>query len=59
MMIWIILVLYIAYSGIKIYAAMAEMGYILEAKKWKPVILSAQNYEKAAAYKIAVQKFTI
>jgi STE24 endopeptidase len=58
-MIWIILVLYIAYSGIKIYAAMAEMGYILEAKKWKPVILSAQNYEKAAAYKIAVQKFTI
>ena len=48
-MIWIILVLYIAYSGIKIYAAMAEMGYILEAKKWKPVILSAQNHEKAAA----------
>ena len=58
-MVWIVIALYMCYSGIRLYVALLEIGHVKKAKALPPVILSAQNYEKAAEYKIATQKFAL
>jgi STE24 endopeptidase len=50
---------YIVYLLIKLYAAFMEMGFVANARRFKAIILSPANYDKAAAYKIASQKFSI
>ncbi|MDD3344400.1 MAG: M48 family metallopeptidase [Sulfurospirillaceae bacterium] len=50
---------YTLYVLIKIYASIMEIGFVLKAKKNPAIILSAENYRKAAEYKVATQKLSI
>ena len=50
---------YIFYLFLKMYASVLEINYVMKARHLKPIILSAANYEKAAAYKIATQKLSL
>lgn len=54
-----ILGLYCLYLLMKLYAALMEIGFVEKAQRFEPVILSAVNYTKAAAYKIASQKLLL
>ena len=45
-------ILFFIYTLIKIYIAVMEIGYVKEARKSDAVILSSENYIKAADYKI-------
>ncbi len=54
-----ILGLYCLYLLIKLYAALMEIGFVEKAKRFEPIVLSAANYRKAAAYKIASQKLSL
>jgi len=49
-------VLYFVYILTKVYISVMEVGYVARAKYEKPVILTAANYIKAAAYKIAGER---
>ena len=53
------MLVYTVYVLIKIYASVMEIGFVLKAKKNPAVILSAENYTKAAEYKVATQKLSI
>ena len=50
---------YALYSVIKIYAACVEIGFIKKMRQTPAIILSQDNYEKAASYKIANNQLTI
>ncbi len=50
---------YMLYIATKIYASFMEIGFVSKAKKHRAIILSQANYEKAAEYKIATQKWDI
>lgn len=58
-MLEIIILFYTIYIGIKIYASVLEINFVTKARLNKPVILSSENFTKAAAYKIATQKLSI
>lgn len=51
--------IYLIYVLMKIYISFKEISYVSKAKYDKPVILSSENYEKAANYKIASEKMDI
>lgn len=50
---------YTLYVLVKIYASVMEIGFVLKAKKNPAVILSAENFIKAAEYKVATQKLSL
>ncbi|ATB69906.1 protease [Sulfurospirillum diekertiae] len=54
-----IILIYILYLLIKMYAAFMEIGFVTQARILKAIILSPSNYAKAAAYKIASQKLSL
>jgi len=54
-----ILGLYIIYLLMKLYATVMEIGFVTKAQTFSPIILSPNNYVKAAAYKIASQKLAL
>lgn len=58
-MLELIMLFYLVYLIIKLYAAFMEIGYVMKARGQKAIILSPSNYLKAAAYKIASQKLLI
>jgi len=58
-MLELIMLFYLVYLIIKLYAALMEIGYVIKARGQKAIILSPSNYLKAAAYKIASQKLSI
>lgn len=58
-MLELIMLFYLVYLIIKLYAALMEIGYVMKARGQKAIILSPSNYLKAAAYKIASQKLLI
>lgn len=58
-MLELIMLFYLVYLIIKLYAAFMEIGYVMKARGQKAIILSPLNYLKAAAYKIASQKLLI
>lgn len=58
-MLELIILFYIIYLSIKMYAAFMEIGFISKARGLKAVILSPSNYLTAAAYKIASQKLSL
>lgn len=58
-MLELIMLFYLVYLIIKLYAAFMEIGYVIKARGQKAIILSPSNYLKAAAYKIASQKLLI
>ncbi|MDX1809080.1 MAG: M48 family metallopeptidase [Sulfurospirillaceae bacterium] len=58
MLIWISLI-YTIYALIKFYVAVMEIGFVVKAKKSKPIILSAANFLKAGNYKIANSKMEL
>ena len=58
-MLELIMLFYLVYLIIKLYAAFMEIGYVMKVRGQKAIILSPSNYLKAAAYKIASQKLLI
>ena len=52
-------ILYFLYTLVKIYIAFMEIGYIKKERGGKPIILSEENYIKAADYKIENTKLDI
>lgn len=58
-MLQIIMICYTLYIAVKIYVSCMEISFVSKAKQKKPIILSAENYQKAAEYKIATQKLAI
>lgn len=58
-MITFIIALYSLYFLAKVYISASEISFVLKAKNLPAVILSDENYQKAAAYKIANEKFAI
>lgn len=58
-MLELIMLFYLVYLIIKLYAAFMEIGYVMKARGQKAIILSPSSYLKAAAYKIASQKLLI
>ncbi len=58
-MLELIMLFYLVYLIIKLYAAFMEIGYVIKARGQKAIILSPSNYLKAAAYKIASQKLLV
>ncbi len=58
-MITIISVIYFIYVLVKIYISVMEIGFVSRAKNEKAVILSDQNYKKAAEYKIKSERLSI
>ena len=58
-MLYVIMVCYTLYIALKIYASLMEIAFVSKAKDQTPIILSDENYYKAAAYKIATQKLSI
>lgn len=58
-MLLVLMMCYTLYVFIKIYAAVKEIAFVDIARKNPAIILSADNYQKAAEYKIAMQKFSI
>jgi STE24 endopeptidase len=51
--------LYFFYIILKLYISASEIGFVSYAKNMPAVILSSENYQKAAEYKIANEKFHI
>jgi len=58
-MLFLLTIAYALYILIKVYASFMEIGFVLKAQKNKAIILSENNYIKAAEYKLAVQKLSI
>ncbi|NOX15692.1 MAG: M48 family metallopeptidase [Epsilonproteobacteria bacterium] len=58
-MLMMISVIYTLYAFIKFYVAIMEIGFVIKAKKTKPVILTPANFIKAANYKIATSKIEL
>jgi STE24 endopeptidase len=58
-MIIFIITLYFLYFLAKIYISASEISFVSKAKNLPPVILSSENYQKAAEYKIANERFNI
>lgn len=58
MLIWISLI-YTVYALTKFYVTVMEIGFVVKAKKSKPIILSATNFVKAGNYKIAISKMEL
>lgn len=58
-MLEIIMLSYIIYIAIKIYVSLKEIEFVGKARHNKPIILSLENFTKAAEYKIATQKLSI
>ena len=58
-MYWFVIGSYLLYVIFKMYANILEIAHVNAKKEEKAVILSPENYLKAAAYKIASQKFSI
>lgn len=58
-MLEIIMLSYIIYIAIKIYVSLKEIGFVGKARHNQPIILSLENFTKAAEYKIATQKLSI
>lgn len=54
-----IILFYTLYVAIKIYASVMEVGFVTQARRSEPIILGAENFSKAAAYKIETQKLSI
>jgi len=52
-------VVYTLYALIKFYATIMEIGFVVKAKKTKPVILTPANFLKAANYKIDTSKMEL
>ena len=52
-------IIYFLYTLVKIYIAFMEIGYIKKERSGKPIILSNENYIKAADYKIENTKLDI
>lgn len=59
LMLEIIMLSYIIYIAIKIYVSLKEIEFVGKARHNKPIILSLENFTKAAEYKIATQKLSI
>lgn len=49
--------LYFFYILTRLFIAMKEISFVARAKEATPVVLGAENYKKAAAYKIASERF--
>ncbi|MDR1007791.1 MAG: M48 family metallopeptidase [Campylobacteraceae bacterium] len=58
-MIAFIIALYLFYTLAKIYISVSEINFVLKAKNLSAIILSNENYQKAAEYKIVNEKFAI
>ncbi|MDD3462964.1 MAG: M48 family metallopeptidase [Sulfurospirillaceae bacterium] len=58
-MFWTLVLIYLFYAGLEIYASVNEIRFVSKAKYFKPIILSPENYTIAADYKIASEKFEI
>ena len=58
-MLGLVTLFYALYVFIKMYAAVMEIGFVTKARQLSPIILSAENYAQAAAYKIASQKLSL
>ena len=54
-----ITVIFFIYTLTKIYISVMEIDFVKKAKRSKPVILHAENYHKAADYKILSERFNI
>jgi len=52
-------VFYFAYIFLKVYVAVMEIGYVKKAKLLPAIILSEENYKKAADYKVVTERFGI
>ncbi|MDR2789976.1 MAG: M48 family metallopeptidase [Campylobacteraceae bacterium] len=58
-MIICIIAIYFFYTFAKIYISASEINFVSKAKNLPAVILSSENYQKAAEYKIANEKFAV
>ena len=52
-------VVYTLYVLVKFYATIMEIGFVVKAKKTKPVVLTPANFLKAANYKIDTSKMEL
>ncbi len=52
-------VVYTLYVLVKFYATVMEIGFVVKAKKTKPVVLTPANFLKAANYKIDTSKMEL
>ncbi len=52
-------VVYTLYVLVKFYATIMEIGFVVKAKKTKPIILTPANFLKAANYKIDTSKMEL
>ncbi|MDR1614465.1 MAG: M48 family metallopeptidase, partial [Campylobacteraceae bacterium] len=51
--------LYFFYIILKLYISASEIGFVSHARNLPAIVLSSENYQKAADYKIANEKFHI
>jgi len=51
--------LYFFYVVLKLYISTAEISFVTHARNLPPVVLSGENYQKAADYKLANERFGI
>lgn len=51
--------IYFIYVLVKLYISFLELNYVKKAKDFAPIILSKENYKKAAEYKIKNEQFNI
>lgn len=58
-MIELISILFFVYVALKIYISILQIGYIQKEKTQKPVILTPDNYIKAANYAISKERLAI
>lgn len=54
-----ILIIYTLYTLLKIYLSVMEVDFVKKSALKKAVILSNENYQKAASYKVASERFNI
>ena len=54
-----VIAVFLLYSVVKIYVSFMQAGYIIKQREQKPVLMSEQNYKKAANYALQKEKLEI